>query len=173
MVNSGLGSSVESPASVSCRCSPGRREDNLSLSLAKSRKTCFDLFQKLGISIFVSCKLHRDEWDTYKSNKTQKVDIQPLLPLLQVCFRDLSHLAQHAMVQHHPVQFPKRLDGRINHSGRKRKVRQIAIDHFDLFAVLLLELLEGLDAAGYNDEVVRLRRGEEVLCDGETDAWYW
>lgn len=40
-----------------------------------------------------------------------------------------------------------------------------------MLAVLLLELLEGFDAAGYDDQVVGSWCVQEVLCDRETDAW--
>lgn len=37
--------------------------------------------------------------------------------------------------------------------------------------MFLLELLEGFDAAGDDDDIVGLRCGEEVFCNGKTDAW--
>lgn len=75
------------------------------------------------------------------------------------------------MVQHHPVQLAKRLHGRVHHFGRNRKVSQVATDHLHLLVVLLLELLEGFDAAGYDNDVVGPWCVQEVLCDSETDAY--
>lgn len=40
-----------------------------------------------------------------------------------------------------------------------------------MLIVLLLELLERFDAAGYDNDVVRLWCVEEILCDSETDAY--
>lgn len=95
-----------------------------------------------------------------------------MFPLLRLRLSNLPNLPQHPMVQNHPIQPPKALNRQVHGFRREREVGQVAVQHLDLLAVLLLELLEGFEAAGNDDDVVGLGGVEEVFCDGEADAWF-
>lgn len=94
-----------------------------------------------------------------------------MLPLLGVRLGDFADLAQYAVVQHHAVQSTEALQRQVDGLLADGEVGQVAVEHLDLLGVLVLELLEGFDAARNHDDIVGLRGCEEVLGDGETDAW--
>lgn len=106
----------------------------------------------------------------YESNQAKEVDIKVFLPLVNISGSNLANLAQDAVVQHHPIEPAEGVDGGINRLLSERKVSQVAVNHLHLLPVLLLQLLEWLDTASHNDNIVCLGCCEEVLGNGKTDA---
>lgn len=106
---------------------------------------------------------------TYKSHQTNEVDIETVLPLLQIGLRDSAHLSQDSVVEDHPIQLAKGLQGKINRLLGEGEVSQVAIEHFHLLIVLRLEVLEWLWTTRHDHNIVRLRGSEKVLCRGQAD----
>lgn len=75
------------------------------------------------------------------------------------------------MVQDHSIELSEGLDGDVDSLLGEGEICQIAVHHLDLLAVLLFELLEGLDAAGHHHDIVGLRCGEKILRNSEANAW--
>lgn len=106
---------------------------------------------------------------TYKSHQTNEVDIEAVLPLLQIGLRDSAHLSEDSVVEDHPIQLAKGLHGKINRLLGEGEVSQVAIEHFHLLIVLRLEVLEWLWTARHDHDIVRLRGSEKVLGSGQAD----
>lgn len=75
------------------------------------------------------------------------------------------------MVENHAIKLAEGFDGGVNCFLGEREIRQIPVQNLDLLVVLLLQFLEGLDAASDHHHIVLLRCGEQVLGYSETDAW--
>lgn len=114
-----------------------------------------------------------DVSSSYKSNQTDKVDIKALLPLLGVRIGDFSNLAEQSVVEDQSVELSKGADGLVDSLLSYGKVCQITIQHCNLVAVLLLELLQRLDTAGYHHHIVGLGCCEEVFGHSKADTWMW
>lgn len=93
-----------------------------------------------------------------------------MLPLLEIRVFDLAYLSKHAVVEDHAVQTTEGPESQVHGLLTDGEVSQVAIEHLDLLAVLLLKLLEGFTAAGDHDNIVGLGRREEVFGDGEADS---
>ena len=111
-----------------------------------------------------------DVFSSYKSNQADKVDIKALLPLLGIRIGNFPNLTEESVVEDHSVKLAKIIDRRVNGLLGDGKVGQIAVQDSDLAAVLLLELLQGFNTAGYHHHIVGLGCCEEILGHSKADA---
>lgn len=75
------------------------------------------------------------------------------------------------MVQHQSVKLAKGFDGGVDCLLGEREISQVAIDYFNLLAILLLQFLERLETACHHDNIVCLGCSEEVLGNRQTDTY--
>jgi hypothetical protein len=111
-----------------------------------------------------------DSNETYKSNQTDKVHIKASLPLIRISDIYFTNLAKNTMVQDHSVQTAESRHGDVDGLLREAKVRQVAVDDFNLLWVFFFESLERGEGSGDDYDVVLLRGCEEVFGDAEADA---
>ena len=123
------------------------------------------------LAIFTGRSGYKEKPVAYKSNQTDKVDVKALPPLFRVTLSDLANLTQDAVVQDHSVKLAEGLEGGIDGLLGEREICQVAIDYLDLLGVLLFQLLQRLDTAGNNHDIVCLRCSKQVLGHCETNAW--
>lgn len=94
-----------------------------------------------------------------------------MLPLREIGILDLAYLSKHAVVEDHAVQTAEGLESQVHGLLTEGEIGQVSIEHFDLLAVLLLELLERFATTSDHDNIVGLGCGEEIFRDGEADSW--
>ena len=68
------------------------------------------------------------------------------------------------MVENQGIHRAEGLDGQIHRSPGEGEIRNVTAQHLNLFRVLVLECLEGFDAAGNEDEVVCGGLLQEIFC---------
>jgi hypothetical protein len=89
---------------------------------------------------------------------------------LWISFGNFTDLTQEAVVEDQSVELAKFIDSCVDGLLGQRKVCQVTIHHFNLLAVLLLELLKRLDTAGHHYHIMGLRCCEQIIGHSKTNA---